>query len=202
MASGLTVVKIGGSVAQNGKRLRCMLAGLAACREPRLVIVPGGGVLADAVRSAQGALGFDDALAHRLALDAMGQMAQVFAALGPGLTVVSSLDAIGAALQAGAVPVWDPAALRTGHVEIPETWNVTSDSLALWLAAALQAERCVLVKSVDAPPSAGWPQLARLGIVDTAFPGFAIGYTGEIVIHGPSAGDDPTRFLADEERAA
>jgi aspartokinase-like uncharacterized kinase len=195
MGSSLTVVKIGGSLAQQGERLHRLLAALAA-REPRLVIVPGGGVFADAVRSAQGALGFDDALAHRLALDAMGQMAQVFAALAPGLIVASHLEAIAAAHRAGAVPVWDPVALRSGHPELPETWSVSSDSLALWLATALRAERCVLVKSVDAPQGARPRELARLGIVDAAFPAFAKRFSGEIVLHGPSAGDHPMRPAA------
>jgi aspartokinase-like uncharacterized kinase len=203
MASPLTVVKIGGSVARQGARLGRMLAGLAACREPRLVIVPGGGVFADAVRAAQGALGFDDALAHRLALEAMGQMAQVFAALAPGLTGAASLEAIAAAHAAGAVPVWDPAALRSGRTDIPESWSVSSDSLALWLATSLRAERCILVKSVDAPHAAGPQQLAQLGLVDAAFPAFAERFEGEIVLHGPSGGDDPARFLAvSEEQAA
>ena len=196
MGGSFTVVKIGGSAAQNRDRLRRILGALAACRETRIVVVPGGGVFADAVREAQSALGFKDALAHGLALDAMGQMAQVLAALAPGLTVASDLAGVAAAHRAGAVPVWDPAALRAGHPDIPETWSVTSDSLALWLAAALGAERCVLVKSADAPKGASPAQLAALGIVDAAFPAFAERFKGEIVLHGPSAGDDPARFFA------
>ena len=53
----------------------------------------------------------------------------------------------------------------------PQSWTVTSDSLALWLGRRLGAECCYVIKSIDrrvATFSAG--QLARDGVVDDAFP--------------------------------
>ncbi|NEU12538.1 uridylate kinase [Methylobacterium sp. BTF04] len=187
LPQGPTVVKLGGSLVADGTRLCSLLSGLADGNEGPCVIVPGGGLFADAVRAAQGALDFDDALAHRLALDAMGRMAEVFCALEPRLTVAHDLDAIGAVLARGGTPVWDPVALKRGHPAIPATWAVTSDSLGLWLATALGAARCILVKSTDRPPGTSLGDLSRLGLVDTAFPDFAERYPGEIVIRGPSA---------------
>ncbi|ACL60165.1 uridylate kinase [Methylobacterium nodulans] len=176
MAPGLSVVKLGGSLTADAVRLRTVLRGLADGAEGPAVIVPGGGPLAEAVRKAQAALAFDDALAHRLALDAMSGMARILQALEPRLTV--SVDPA-ADLRRGRVPVWDPALLKDGHADIPECWEVTSDSLALWLAAELGAERCVLVKSAEA----GDP--ATEGLVDAAFPRFARRFCGEIVLRGP-----------------
>lgn len=193
MSHALSVVKVGGSLVADRARLCRVLGALAEGRDGPVVIVPGGGSLADAVRVAQGALGFADSLAHRLALDAMAGMARIFAALEPRLTVTEDP---GQALGAGAVPVWDPAALKGGRPEIPETWDVTSDSLALWLAARVGAERCVLVKSVDAPPGVDPAALARDRIVDAAFPGFAACFGGTIEVWGPH------RRVAVETRAA
>jgi aspartokinase-like uncharacterized kinase len=187
MRDGTSVVKVGGSLVAEGGRLRRLLGGLADGAEGPVVIVPGGGALAEAVRTTQAALGFPDPLAHRLALGAMAGMARIFAALEPRLAVTGDPAA---SLAAGGVPVWDPSALEAGHPEIPESWDVTSDSLALWLATRLAATACLLVKAVDPAPGAGPAELARSGLVDAAFPAFAARFPGRIVLRGPG-GDRP-----------
>lgn len=184
MMPTLSVVKVGGSLLADRDRLRKILASLAGGDEGACVVVPGGGPFAEAVRAAQVVQRFDDAQAHRLAIDAMTRMAESFVELEPRLVIARS---IAACTSGEATPVWDPAALKAGHPAIPESWAVTSDSLALWLAAELRASRCVLIKSVDRPAGTGIGDLARLGIVDHAFPDFAKAFPGEIVLRGPGA---------------
>ena len=191
-AEGAVVIKIGGSLVSDRERLRAILADCAD--NPPVAIVPGGGPFADAVRTAQAALGFDDRLAHCLALDAMGRMAEVFSALEPRLAIAASPGAVAGALARGVSVIWDPVALKAGHPDIAESWAVTSDSLALWLARTIGAERCILVKSADVPAHAGLAALARAGLVDAAFPGFAAAYPGAIEIRGPDA--SPERHAA------
>lgn len=185
-----TVVKVGGSLLSEAARLARILVGLAEGDAGPCVIVPGGGPFADAVRDVQDRAGLSDALAHRLALDAMGRMAEVFRAIEPRLAVTTDLDAA----AFGRAMVWDPAALKAGRPDIPETWAVTSDSLALWLATHLGSPRCILIKSVDRPAATSLSDLARLGVVDDAFPDFAARYAGEIVIRGP--GTTPLKVAA------
>ncbi|HEV2541727.1 MAG TPA: uridylate kinase [Methylobacterium sp.] len=183
--SGGTVIKIGGSLVSDGARLRTILADCAD--QASVAVVPGGGPFADAVRTAQAALGFDDGLAHRLALDAMSRMAEVFFAIEPRLAVAVSSEAVAEALAQDRSVIWDPVALKAGHPDIAESWAVTSDSLALWLAGMLGAERCILVKSANIPARTDPASLAQGGLVDAAFPRFAAGYTGAIVIRGPDS---------------
>jgi 5-(aminomethyl)-3-furanmethanol phosphate kinase len=58
--------------------------------------------------------------------------------------------------------------------EIPASWDITSDSLAAWLASRLAADRLVLVKSVAlAEVAIPATVLVRRGLVDPAFPGYA-----------------------------
>ena len=185
--SPLSVVKIGGSLADHPARLRRMLGRIAEGQEGAAVIVPGGGPFAEAVRTAQGSLGFPDALAHRFAVDAMAQMAAVFRAIEPRLALAESEAAIMEALHGGGCPVWLPTALRAGHPDIPESWDVTSDSLALWLARRLGAARCVLVKSAPCPEGGTPDEWTRLGLVDRAFPDFAARFSGKIHLRGPRA---------------
>ena len=167
--NALIIVKLGGSLAA-APGLRGWLAALAA-GAGHVALVPGGGVFADAVRDAQRSIGFDDAVAHRLALAAMRQYGLALSALHPALTAAASARAIAAALQAGQVPVWLPEAMALADPMVPQTWDVTSDSLALWLARRCKARAVVFIKQVRPMPLSA-AALAAAGIVDRAFPDF------------------------------
>ena len=168
-AAGLIVVKLGGSVVRSGE-LPAWLEAIAPASR-RIVIVPGGGALADEVRACQSQLGFGDKAAHRMALLAMDQLAWAVAGLRQGLAVGATEAELRAVLDRGQVAVWAPFALVAERSDIEASWRITSDSLALWLARRLGAMRCYLVKSI-ARQGDGMSarQLARDGVVDAAFP--------------------------------
>jgi 5-(aminomethyl)-3-furanmethanol phosphate kinase len=70
---------------------------------------------------------------------------------------------------------------------ISESWDVTSDSLAAWLAWRIGATHLVLVKSAPAPdPSLSPERLAALGLVDAAFPAYAAKGGFAVVYCGPA----------------
>lgn len=187
----LVIVKLGGSLAAT-RTLPALLAtlGEAVASGMSIVIVPGGGPFADAVRVAQSTAGFDDATAHDLALLAMAQYGRMLAALSPHeLQLKRGAAAIETALVAspGAPPgvdtssasclpraplVWlpDPA---TDALEVERSWRVTSDSLALWLAVRLGAQRVVLVKTCATLARTDLGTLAASGVIDAAYPASA-----------------------------
>jgi dihydroneopterin aldolase len=163
------VVKLGGSVVRSSE-LDAWLDVLAAAPVP-IIVVPGGGALADEVRATQKKLGFGDEAAHRMALLSMDQLAWAIAALRVGFEVGAMEEALHHILRNGRVAVWAPYALVADRVDIPQSWTVTSDSLALWLARRIGAPRCYIVKSVKRERAAyGAKQLVRDGVVDDAFP--------------------------------
>ena len=165
------MVKLGGSLMASPV-LRDWLDVLAASTGA-VVVVPGGGPFADAVRAAQAALAFDDGVAHRLALLAMEQYGLMLAGIEPALRPAASRRAIARLRAAGSVPVWMPTRMALGSPDIAESWDVTSDSLAAWLARVLGAARLVLVKSAAPPPGrAAAADLVASGLVDAALPGF------------------------------
>jgi len=136
----------------------------------RAVIVPGGGPFADLVRGAQARMRFDDRAAHRMALLAMEQYACAITSLHERLSLADSSDAIRRSLIDGRVPVWLPSRMALDATEIPQSWDVTSDSLAAWLAGKIKAERLLLAKHVE--PAHGTTRVADLAardIVDKAF---------------------------------
>lgn len=162
-------MKLGGSVIRSGA-LADWLDVIAASPEP-LVVVPGGGALADEVRACQSELGFGDPVAHRMALLAMDQLAWAVAGTRPGFSVGATEEELQRTLDQGQVAVWAPYAAIAGRTDIENSWRLTSDSLALWLAARLAAPRCYLIKSIARKGTRlGAEGLAREGVVDEAFP--------------------------------
>jgi 5-(aminomethyl)-3-furanmethanol phosphate kinase len=166
--SRLAIVKLGGSHA-NGPHIKDWLAAIAA-EAGAIAIVPGGGPFADAVRTAQASLGYDDRAAHAMALMAMAQFGCALQSLNPALRLTASRSAILRALKDGKVPVWSPEPMARAAA-LPETWELTSDSLAAWLAGALGAGCLVLVKHGRfEPPAIDAHDLVARGVVDPLFP--------------------------------
>jgi 5-(aminomethyl)-3-furanmethanol phosphate kinase len=139
------VIKVGGGLLRDeglaGLRRGCAEATETATRRPVLV-VPGGGPFADAVRSVDEEVGLGDEVAHALALQAMDQLGVLLASLLPD-----------AEPQAGLVAPRGLAVLRVheafaGRPGVPASWSVTSDSLAVLAAAAIGADEAVLLKPV------------------------------------------------------
>jgi aspartokinase-like uncharacterized kinase len=166
--SPLAIVKLGGSHA-TGPHLKDWLAAIAV-EAGSIAIVPGGGPFADAVRIAQSSIGYDDRAAHAMALMAMAQFGCALTSLNPTFTVATSRSAIFDALKNGKVPVWSPEPM-TRAARLPETWDLTSDSLAAWLAGALGASRLLLVKHGSfATETINACELVQRGVVDPLFP--------------------------------
>ena len=164
----MRVIKVGGSLEQTGALKSC-LQRVVRQNQKKIVIVPGGGGFADQVRRAQQRWGFDDACAHHMAILAMQQMALLFQALTPPLQTASSIAEIRLVLASHANVVWSPDITDLNSAGIEANWDVTSDSLAAWLASELGAEELILIKSTFIPANTSVNELADKGIVDKAF---------------------------------
>lgn len=167
------VVKLGGSLLDRSSELRDWLRTVAA-GGGRVVVVPGGGPFADAVRASQKRIGFDDRTAHRMALLAMEQYGWLLASMEPLLTPADSVVAIREALRGHRVPVWMPFRSVANREGIAASWEVTSDSLSAWLAREIGAATLWVVKACPVPDEDP-AQIAVRGLVDAAFPGYCVG---------------------------
>jgi aspartokinase-like uncharacterized kinase len=142
----LTVVKVGGGLGRGAgdDALRALCRRLGELGERhRLLVVPGGGWFADAVREADRRLGLRAATSHRMAILAMEQFGRLLGDLIPGAALRNDLMLTGA----GRTEVLLPAGLALD--ELPASWKVTSDSIAAWVARKVGAGRLVLVKAAD-----------------------------------------------------
>ena len=187
------VVKLGGSYASSPLLPSWLRAIEAAAGS--VVLVPGGGPFADTVRVMQPMMGYDDEAADAMAMLAMAQFGIALCSLGTLLVLVESEAAIQAALDGARVPVWSPLLMVRGASGLTASWDVTSDSLALWLAQCLKAGALLLVKQRDiAGEIAG---LSRDGVLDAFFPRLHSTYPCPVFLAGPgdlpAAGLDPDR---------
>jgi aspartokinase-like uncharacterized kinase len=181
------IIKLGGSLYESGL-LAAALQRIAASSRA-IILVPGGGPFADAVRAAQQRYGFSDALAHRLAILAMQQMACVIADMQPECVTADTPDDLMRLAQSGLqIPVWAPDAMTRRAGDIPRSWSMTSDGLAAWLAVKLGRLEVCLVKSCPVPRSLTVEALAQAGIVDAEFARIVTAY--DLIWHVVGATDE------------
>ena len=150
-------MKVGGGVLADVAGFDAVLATLGeVARSCRLVIVPGGGPFADAVRAVDRQLGLSATTAHWMAIAAMDQYAQVIAERLDGTLLIEDPRDIGTAVAGGRVPVLRPSRWLREADPLPHSWDVTSDSIAAWIAGQLGARQLILVKpaGVDRPERA------------------------------------------------
>jgi aspartokinase-like uncharacterized kinase len=178
------VVKIGGSLLGSPELAR-WLDLFVKFSDGKVIIVPGGGLFADAVRKAQAQSNINDAVAHKLAVLAMDQFGLLLAGMNPGLATASSELEIAERTWQHRGIVWLPSKMVLADDTIPQNWQVTSDSLSAWLANKIGAEQLVLVKSRQLPAyekttSMPLQKLVEDELIDRQFIDFATGQNYKI----------------------
>ena len=151
-------------------------------KKQTIVIVPGGGEFADDVRRLQKQYGFDDVIAHKMALLAMSQYGYFLQGIQADLAIIQDYKQCLEAQHGNNRPfLWIPLDIMNGASGIEASWDYTSDSIALWLAIKLNAAQLILVKS--APLTATETTLDVLmesDCLDKGFQRFSDQFSGEI----------------------
>jgi aspartokinase-like uncharacterized kinase len=170
MNTPLIVAKVGGSL-YDLPDLAARLRGWIASRQPsRLLLFPGGGSLADAIRRFDEVHGLGEETSHWLAIEALSLAARF---LGEVLPEARLLPRIPDPSDGRGPFILDPLPFfrkdEDKHGRMPHQWNVTSDSLAVRVAACAWAAELVLLKSV-AYDSTDVVEASKKGVVDPYFP--------------------------------
>jgi 5-(aminomethyl)-3-furanmethanol phosphate kinase len=162
------VIKIGGSLSR-GEGLPSL------CREISrlgkilsLLVVPGGGKFADLVRDADRQYRLGETAAHRMALLAMDQYGYVLNRLIDGSYLTGDLAASLKAARTGRVAILLPSAIVIRFDPLPNSWRVTSDTIAAWIAQEASCPRLVLLKDVDGLIAAENEIIARMTVDELA----------------------------------
>jgi aspartokinase-like uncharacterized kinase len=146
----LVAIKVGGGLtAFPGALDRVARAVGEVAGKYRVLVLPGGGPFADAVRAFQRQEPVSTDAAHWMAILAMDQYAHVLAERIPGAVLVDEPGAVTGALDQAAVVVLAPYRWMRAADVLPHTWSATSDSVAAFVAGAFDAAHLVLIKPVD-----------------------------------------------------
>jgi len=175
----IRVIKLGGSLIEYGRVIIRTLRDFAAEKNLTLIIIPGGGPFAMTVRALAGKL--SDEAAHWMAVLAMHQYG-FFLANG-GFSLIESLDDI----VDRDVSILLPYKILKADDSLPHTWDVTSDTIAAFIAYKL-GERCFIkLTDVDGILDAEGRVIEKVDIeelakrstrtctcIDNALPGFLL----------------------------
>ncbi len=145
-----TVVKVGGSLydlPDLGARLRTWLARLGSWS--RILLVPGGGVTADAIRHLDRTHQLGEEASHWLAIQVLSINARFLQTFLPMARLVATV----ADAEDSETCILDPFPFfqedEGRHDHLPHVWQVTSDSLAVRVAKLTAARELILLKSTD-----------------------------------------------------
>jgi 5-(aminomethyl)-3-furanmethanol phosphate kinase len=146
----LTVLKIGGSLASEPKKLRSLMVKMTEISKGMpLVVVPGGGEFADVVRKLDKQFSLNRQVSHRMAILAMDQYGLLLSDLSVNFVVVQSFDEAKTVASSGKLAIFLPSHVMFEEDPLENSWEVTSDSIALYIAHRLHAEKVLLVTDVD-----------------------------------------------------
>jgi 5-(aminomethyl)-3-furanmethanol phosphate kinase len=144
-----TVIKVGGSLGQSHQLPELLRKISELSHRHKTLIIPGGGAFADAVRDYDSRFGLDTDVSHWMSIMGMDQFGHLLASLIPNGVRVRGLAAAREVLEIGRVPVIMTYDLLRQTDALPRNWDVTSDSIAVWIAKLAEARQLVLLKSVD-----------------------------------------------------
>jgi aspartokinase-like uncharacterized kinase len=180
------IVKVGGSLYNQIPDLAPIL--IASDRP--LFIIPGGGPFADLVRQVR----VNNDAAHWMAIAAMEQYGWFISSFG-----ILTTDRIAVPLTTTVLLPY--RCLRLTDI-LPHTWDVTSDTIAAWVAGTLHLD-LLLLKSIDGIFINGILQeqvtgLVESDIVDPCFIPFVIKNTVKTTIINGSQPDRVEKYLKGE----
>jgi len=176
----MIVIKLGGSLMAANTLLDCLNRIEQQYQGQAVVIVAGGGAFAEQVRIAQQIWQFDDYTAHAMALLAMQQTAWLVKGLKADFELVHSVHTI--QQRPPKMMIWLPNLNELNHAGVPATWDISSDSLAAWLANTLLADELIVLKSAVIDATLSLQQLSEQGVIDKAFCQFVANSTFTIRI--------------------
>ena len=140
------IVKLGGSLLTTGRELVRFLRDYAECTAHQIVIIPGGGPFAEAVKKLAKQRDISDDAAHWMAVLAMHQYGLFLADGQPEIPVVESLADI---QPADHICIVLPYKILKDEDSLPHTWDVTADTIAAFIAYKLDEKTFIKLTDVD-----------------------------------------------------
>lgn len=144
------VIKVGGSLAEDSTHLKNLCHKLnELSKEYDVVIVPGGGRFADTVREFDRYFYLSNEVTHQMAILAMDQFGLLLSDLIPDSRVSYLLETVKSSVATQMTTILLPSRLMLETDSLEKSWDVTSDTIAAYVAKMLKAKKLILATDVD-----------------------------------------------------
>ncbi len=144
------LIKIGGSLTYSAKHLLDSLKSF--CNENsgkyKIIIVPGGGEFANVVRNIYKTTELSNDASHKLATLCTDLTGIYFSELSDIRTVDNLYDAK-SILKKEDILIILPSKIVLSNDELPHSWDITSDSIAVYIAKLLNLDNLIIATNVD-----------------------------------------------------
>ena len=142
----IIVIKLGGSLTNKGQEIVHFLSDYAKTNCLSFVIIPGGGQFVEVIRELAERMAVSEDAAHWMAVLAMHQYGFF---LVDGEAAIPLVDSIEEVSDAGHICIVLPYNILKADDSLPHTWDVTSDTIAAFIAHKLGEKRFIKVTDVD-----------------------------------------------------
>ncbi|MFX0039293.1 MAG: hypothetical protein ACFFAB_08165 [Candidatus Heimdallarchaeota archaeon] len=151
MNEKIAVFKIGGKILEELDDLRSTISQLEQLYSENLInkiiLIPGGGSFANFIRKIYSELKFTEEIAHWMGIISMNYNGLELSKKFPNLQITESYEQIKE--KKSTLCIFLPYEFIKENDKLPHSWDVTSDSIALFIAKELELNECFLIKDVD-----------------------------------------------------
>ncbi|NAS88820.1 amino acid kinase [ANME-1 cluster archaeon AG-394-G21] len=141
----MKIIKLGGSLQEKGREIIRFLSDYAETKAHTFVIIPGGGHFVKRIKGLSEQEVISDDAAHWMAVLGMHQYG-FYLADGSGIEIVESIEELRNVVHIG---VLLPYTLLKADDSLPHTWNVTSDTIAAFVANKVGETSFIKLTDVD-----------------------------------------------------
>ncbi|MFX0137882.1 MAG: hypothetical protein ACFFDN_29845 [Candidatus Hodarchaeota archaeon] len=145
------IFKIGGKILEDFENLNCTISQLTQIFNEgliqKMILIPGGGSLANFTRKVYGELKFNEEIAHWMGIISMNYNGLELSKKFPNLEIIEDFDKL--KRMSKFLCIFLPYQFLKENDKLPHSWDVTSDSITLFLAKALGLKECFLIKDVN-----------------------------------------------------
>lgn len=151
MQTNHAIFKIGGKLIENRNNLESTMNQLTQLYEQeiisKIIIIPGGGSYANFIRILDNELNLGDDLAHWMAVYSMNYNGIELNRNYPEIDCIDDFKKLQVIKKKFCIFL--PATYLRNNDDLPHNWEVTSDSIAFYIACKLQLNLCFLIKDID-----------------------------------------------------
>ena len=145
------IFKIGGKILEDFGNLSTTISQLERLYKEdkiqKIILIPGGGSIANFIRNVYNELKFTEELAHWMGILSMNYNGIALSEKLPEVEIVENFECLNELDKVFCIFL--PYQYLKANDKLPHSWEVTSDSITLFLAKEIGLNPCFLIKNVD-----------------------------------------------------